>query len=635
MNLIKLRKFKRLSSLATKTFYIFMAINISLISPIAGTLSGIIGVDVVEKVSANSIQEITIGVDKDSFWAPGYITTETDRHALSIGNTWWGSWFQETYSLIKFSNLGLPANAIITYARLNFVERNNDTSNYTFEIRKVNSDWPENGNNGGISISSESYGSFTSSYAGLIMAGRSVDLSSGIYQYLQNSNFGIALVRSGGNNQYGGLICSSDNFEIDGAGVGCEAQHAPSLTIQYIVNQPPFTPAPSLPANLSEFSGNCDESSIPVSGNCRTTLSQNLTLTKVGDGDTSPGDHKTVFFKGTNTTTNTNFSYSKNVDITPGSFTNQSYSANFNDGKYTWTGYSVDKMGLNGMDGVLYNFTNDTTPPSFPTLEVLPEFTKGVGIDSNVQFEIKATSHSTDNISTQSEVGYIIQYSTDSTFATNTFTKPIQRFTATLPRFELGPKGIDEIAGTDDDITQESQYYFKVKSVDKLNNISNWSNIVSSKIDASAPTAKDVVVNPVRFSPQNISSAGSFDLLEFGYKFSEINTKLIGYEILDESYNVVYRFTETPLEITNTDKQLNYSWNGQNDAGTNINDGAYIIRPYIEDFAGNTLTIKQTDHQRLFTLDNTGVDINFSQIDNSWVNNSNLNLTGQVTDVGD
>jgi flagellar hook assembly protein FlgD len=628
---------KRLRRIAKKAFFLFIAINSTVLNPILGSgIFNVLGVDTV--VSANSLQSITIIATKDAF-ATTSSSYVNNRHGMPIGRYFWGGWFENSKAMIYFPLNSIPAEAIVVSARLKVYQY--DGGNTNVEVRRNTGNFDELDNGwaydfGSFSapIASEYFSSFSS---GITAVERTIILPPNELELMRTQNFGLTLMANTPNSS--GLIICSSTWAPDYSNINhCNwngDSFKPKLEVKYIINQAPYTPVPTFPANQSVISGNCNESVTPATGTCRSNQMVNATLSGVGDGDSAPGDHKTVFYNFTNIQTSQVYSTSKNVSITPGQFTEQTASISLPDGKYFWNGYSIDNQNQRGLDSINFNFTLDTTPPTIPVLQNLPEFTKGVGIDETVQFQIDALGFSTDNISSNENIGYVLEYSSSPDFSTNTFSKPLQKFTSTNPRIEIGPKGADGVAGNSDDITAESQYFFRLKTVDEANNTSNWSNIVSSKIDATAPIVSNVTIDPLRISPQNTSSTGEFDFLHFGYNFTETNTKEVGFEILDSTNSQVFISKQSPATAMNTNTRIDFSWNGLNSSGEVVADGSYVIRPIVIDKAGNELKLKITEHQRLFTIDNAGTQVIFNQIQDLWTQNSAHQLTGQVIDVGD
>lgn len=614
------------------TLAVFTALVVPFMAPIQSALA-LVGVDNTVKAASFTAP---FGVEKDSFVTPS--TSNTDRHSFSVGRSYWLSdTFYSTWGLIKFNPINLEPQAVVKSAWIEVWVRNsfNGGADIPVYVQRVLNDWPETGSTAYPAVDGTTYGSaylgnFTITINGNVPRQSNIPVSADLVNYLRQPNNGITIRRSGGDDLGGVHICSSEG------GSGCGPEHAPRLVVEYIVNDPPYTPIPTAPTHQRKFSGNCDESVIPATGSCRTGLSTTLTLDGVGDGNEAPGRHREVHFAGTNQSTGQNFDTKQDIILSAGQKVSRSLTQNFADGKYNWFGYSIDEQNRRGENSVKFDFTVDTTPPAIPELQDMPDFVQGVGIEEAIQFEPKLVTKVADNISPATQIGYITQYSTDPTFANNTFTKELQTFNnETAGRFEIGPKGIDEIAGTADDIVEESTYYFRVKSVDELGNTSKWSDVVSSAVDATAPVVTDVTATPVRISPQNASSVGAYDTLNFSFKVTEKYTKEVGYEILNNQYQTIFKYTETPAQQQLQGITFSYAWDGKNEDGEIISDGSYIIKPVATDLAGNGITIKESDHQRLFIIDNAGVQINFNQLADLWVNKATQKLTGQVIDVGD
>lgn len=642
--------FKRLTkhslySVITFSLSFLIAFVLPLISPFRGMVSNV-GIDIVEEVSASNVKKVTLNPSKSTFTSNWVKQAKWDgslRRYVAAGNFLdtaadpdYNTGWAETY--LKF-NFNLGDGAIVKKAELKLYKYahggTNSNHNFQLEARRATKDINMNhvpyNLNAWVSKGPEVYDTETVDHWDFDTAPIVWNVTSLVSKWNDGTfpNHGFVMHPQNPGPIEGAAFCSG--HVIDGT---CPSYKRPVLEIEYVINQAPFTPEPILPANQSEFGGSCDESVVPATGNCRLGEEVNLKLSGVGDGDPSPGRHKEVHFAGTNKTTSDVFDVKVNKIQNANDKQVHGILRNFADGVYDWYGYSIDEQNTRGKNSVVFNFMVDTTPPAVPTLEHLPEFVPAVGIENTVQFEITSDKVS-DNVTVDTEVEYILQYSKTPDFTSDVFEKLAQRFAETDPRIELGPKGIDEIEGTADDITEDTAYYFRTKTRDALGNTSAWSGVVSSTIDSVKPTVTDVFVTPTRISPQNDSSVGEYDALEIAFNYTEEHTNEVGFEILNNAYEVIHRFTETPTERNQVDTLVETYWDGLNELGEVVTDGDYIVRPYVTDLAGNSVTIKESEHQRLFTIDNTGVDVIFNQQEDLWVKNAAFTLTGQVQDVGD
>lgn len=615
-----------------KLCMIALATHVAILAPLVPPFSSL---TVENNVVEASTRVATFTVAKDSFAGGG--TPNTNRHVLSVGETYWlGATITNSWGLVQFQNINLPPGAVVKRAWLDVYQRNSIWGdNNTLYVQRATAGWGVNntqkpsveGNYG-----SGYFPSFVITVDGSYPVKRTIELNRSLITKLQQSNNGIVLRNSSGDGDNGVFLCATDGQ----ADVCNNSAYHPKLHVEYFINQPPFVPEPVAPKNQSVFGGSCDESVDPAVGNCRIGEEVTLKLDGVGDGDPAPGHHKTIFFDLHNTTNGEINTFSQDISLASGATSSPTETRVLADGRYVWSGRSIDHQGMYGDQSVHFEFSVDSTPPEIPTLSALSEFTKGASDTESVQFEITAESMVVDNLSSKEEITYVLEYSTDETFENNVYEKPGQAFPDTdNVRIEIGPKGIDELEGTADDILAGTTYYFRTKSVDSLGNTSDWSNAVASTVDATAPTVTDVLASPLRISPVNETSIGSFDTLDFSYSFSEEYTKEVGYEILDNLGEVVFIHAQAPADSLNTNTPASFSWNGLSIEGDAVADGAYIIRPIVTDLAGNSVTIKESEHQRLFTIDNAGVEVMFNQLNDVWVKNSEINLTGQVQDIGD
>ena len=440
------------------------------------------------------------------------------------------------------------------------------------------------------------------------------DLTSLVQAWTQGTypNYGVAIFANAPGYRVGAAVCSTRNDPL------CTSNHNPSLIVNYASNQPPYIPNLVSPNNSQTFSGNCNQSVLPQTGICNTSLPVNLQISGVGDGDPSPGNLKAtdLHFSGAN-----NF-----VANLGGSSGNLSYNGNFTDGQTSWFARSID--GLNASsDSVSFNFKSDTTPPVVPTNPGLPAYTKGVITSSNPQVTISPPA-TTDNLSSPANISYQLQYSTVADFSdvTKIYTKPWQLGN---PLFQIGPYGADGIQGTPDDLVDQGTYYFRLNAKDELNNISNWSNITSTTVLTTLPVVNSFSSSLNRISPNNPTSTG-FKSTDFKLSYTEKYPQTANLEIRDLANNLVNTLSQdiTGNQGITTPVNLSFNWTGTDSLNNYLSDGPYTITAKVYDKAGNINTIMPT---QIVIVDNSGANISLSAPSfNYWTNQTNFNITGQV-----
>ena len=530
----------------------------------------------------------------------------------TVVNAYYGR--SETY--LKF-NVTLPAGAIIQNAQLSMRRYANAGSNFDAKVGKLtqNFDASTGSTINDFKTHSGIYAITNIDSNNLDFRDYRWDISALIQKWISGQpNYGLAVYSDTNSANRGAAFCGIRNDSF------CTSAYNPKLIISYMINQPPYSPALLSPANMSKFTSQCDESVVPVTSQCRVKMNLDLHANNVGDGDPAPGDLKNsrFVFQGAN-----NFN---SQDITnSGDIT---YSGQFTDGVTSWFVNSTDNLNAN-TDSTSFIFTTDSTPPSIPMVPSLPQFLKGV--DQNVQLQIPFQS-STDNVSSRSDLSYELEYSQDRIFPSNSsFTKPWQNQTI----FELGPNGIDQIPNNSDDIIDGHIYYFRLKAKDSPNsdtgNISNWSNIISTTIDNTAPAISNFSSTDTRFSPNNSTSLGIKDSISFNLKYSELNVDQDSVEIYSDSQK--QHLVRTLTSPTNACQSTNcvektYFWNGKDDNGAYLADGVYYTQAEAIDKAENV----SISSPILLIIDNTGANIAISSpIENFWTNNKNIIFNGQVT----
>ena len=531
------------------------------------------------------------------------------------------AYYGRSESYLKF-DLNLPSGAIITNAQLSMRRYANAGSSFEAKIGKLTQPFDANTgkNTGDFKPRKGVYAITNIDSNDLDFRDYRWDITSLTREWLQGStNYGLVVYSDTNSQNRGAAFCSTRNDSF------CTSQYNPKLIISYSINQPPNVPGLSSPANLYTQKANCDESISPSTGICRTNTLINFSANNIGDGDPVPGDyHSSKFiFTGAN-----NFN---SVDITNSG--NINYSGNFADGITSWHVNSVDNLGLQS-SSLAYQFITDTTPSNIPILNSIPQFTKGVGINDTSQVTITSNVVN-DNVSPSQEISYLLEYSTDSNFSSSkTFYKTWQTNNSI---FQIGPKGADEIAGNDDDISDKQTYYFRVKAKDSISyidgNISNYSNIISTTIDSTLPDITNFAVSDNRFSPNNFTSLGYRDSINFNLTYIEKNVGNAQLDIYSDpgQLNVVRTISASSNPCNNSSQDCQnaiFNWDGKDNNGNYLNDGIYSAIAKVTDLATNI----SSSTSILIIIDNTGANISISSpVDNFWTNQNIAKFTGQVT----
>ncbi len=294
---------------------------------------------------------------------------------------------------------------------------------------------------------------------------RKVPLSQELLLYLLEDNNGF-LIRPEHNADDPGITFCSKDFD----NIMCAVEHTPKLRISYVLNHKPHTPEPLEPEDNAIFTGNCNESVIPVEGTCRKPIPITFKVGNIQDNDPYPGD-----LKGTLIEVYSERELVLTTDLISGSgvVTDE---MNLSDGIYQWKARSVDNLQKFSDYSSTRNITVDTTPPDIPVVPEPPPLTKLVPNKSDTQITLTIPEIH-DNITGQGEIEYLLEYSDESDF-----TSSHQTSWQNSSVFPLKSAGIDGIANNADDFIEGKTYYFRVQAKDTMNNISAWSDVVYTTI---------------------------------------------------------------------------------------------------------------------------------------------------------
>jgi hypothetical protein len=389
-----------------------------------------------------------------------------------------------------------------------------------------------------------------------------INISPTLITQLMTVNNGILIRPTNNSNDPGAVFCSKDSDAF------CLPQFAPKLLVNYIQNNAPNTPLLQSPADQSVISGKCDNSVEPVAGICADLQSSSFPLSNVGDNDPVPGDiDKTFidFFQ------NGNIVKTSNPIIGSGSV---AWTGNFDDGVYQWKARSIDKAGMFGQYSTERTITFDSTPPLSPTSNSLSptvDITTG-----NIQISSSMTS---DNISQTGQISYSMQYSSDPTFTV--ILNPTEEWKINDPVFNIKTGNL----------TPGTSYYFRIKAKDSAENISEWSNVVSTTIiDATTlgiPTidktgwdvndgilADGIKPERSRLTPFHVLRSNSIIINGKSEKDRKIEIF-----VNDKSVGIVEQDCTTPQGTCDFKFEYKFTDNGSNNsAGVPLNSAAIQVR---------------------------------------------------------
>jgi flagellar hook assembly protein FlgD len=272
------------------------------------------------------------------------------------------------------------------------------------------------------------------------------------------------------------------------------------------------------------------------------------------------------------------------------------------DGNWRWRGITYDTWRNSGWTGYR-NFVVDTTAPSTPVMTAEPEFTP------STQNEVGAPA-STDSL--YGNIQYYFEASTVSDFST----------------IIANSGWISSSTHIFASLTDETQYFYRMRARDGLWNQTSWSNTVQSIQDATLPVLQNVNQDINRISP--INADGNYDSVNISLEYIEKyknQTRLEVYDVLNSNIVRTISIDDSSLPQDLLPIAHNFTWDGKDDSGNYVADGNYDLQLVVEDKAGNLAT----DTDNFVIVDNLPADISISNpADGSWFNAMLFSINGQT-----
>ncbi|MCH2045375.1 MAG: DNRLRE domain-containing protein, partial [Saprospiraceae bacterium] len=604
------------------------------------------------------------------------------RRTLGAGEGNYFGTLGRSESYAKF-NYNLPSNAIVESATLKLrrkskVYTNNFTSNI-FAGRATNS-WSQYGttwNNKpdstqNVSTSFANYPNTTDATLNVTDIVRSWQSGS--------SNHGFRIYST--TNGQGAWICSIRNNRPTGTGGNWNNCVPPQLEIKYIINSAPNQPLINTPdagmklggqpykgadappglSNKSNPTGtdgvvdlvdpkDCVENSgcsvrVDISNiwDENKDTSGELQFTRI---DFNPVDGKGQF---------------ERVDIIGYQPDNRKVFTKFiKDGKYNIIVTAYDKKGLS--NSITSKVFVDTTNPESPMMQTLPEFSKGDQLEvfSNPGKDVQNLSEPITYDFCRADNPEMTKGVYCSSTGTVPPINPSDPDSITPVPTTFFKKDSDGNLTTEPYIFQETNsfgfgnleektYYYAVRHKDNIGNITGFSTPVSSTQDATLPTIQNLLLNNqdgnFRLSPQNEDT--SFDTVTVDFDFTEKNPKSARFELINPvddsivfSQELTYTQKETPqspcqgeeCDDSNNSTSIpnqytvSDSFNGKDNNGNWLADGAYKLKIILEDKAGNI----GVEENRYIVIDNTPGKANITTPkQNTFTNQETTEFSGQV-----
>lgn len=497
--------------------------------------------------------------------------------------------FYQSKALIRFQNVTLPSNSIVTGVSLRLWHYGTNPSHDTVSVTRVTGGWNESTVNPGPATDGVNYGSlyFPTYNSDTNAVARDIPLNTSLVPLLQSSNNGV-MVKNNNDNNTGVVVCSS---EIPSG--PCHSGMEPRLIVSYIVNQAPNQPNLDYPQNGWELGP--VNNGVYSGANCDTQgTGQGCTVEFRSLGE-DPDDSLplTNYFE-------VRSQEGGNRDQSTSGEGWQTFTKTLVDGHWSWRGHSVDVYGGDSGYSPSKSFVVDTTAPTGVSMNPEPEFTSGL------QNAVSSTTGSDNLIG---GIEYEFQVDDDQTFAS--------------PDNSSG--WVSTNSFTFASLVDDTSYYYRVRSRDRLHNTGQWSTVVFSTQDATHPQIQNLTVDNERISPQN--NDGQFDITTLGFEWIEKNSANVRLEVVDVNNNIVRTVTDLLPTGSITPVSHQFVWDGRNNGGALVLDGPYIMRIVIRDEAGN----ETLNDSKIVIVDNVPADITVSTPSTgSWFSTSNLSINGQT-----
>lgn len=524
---------------------------------------------------------ISNSVSADTFVSPS-TGANGGRRFMAIG-TYYDPTVNATFStsraLVDFGTLNLPDNAILSNAEIQLYHYGTNGGNQAIQVARITGAWDESTIWPGPSFDGDFGGSIFPYYnnnSTAILREIPIDLS--LVDFLNTPNNGIML-KYADETKPGVVVCSRETPSGP-----CHEGMEPRIVVRYAESNPPEIPTLDYPNEGWELGANetydsviCDTSGI---GNgCEVDF-----RVKAEDPDDNFPLRTEVKIR-SDEGENSDFTYFQSEN---GWFIQ---SIHINDGHWHWKARVMDGDGGWSDWSSIKNFIIDTTSPTVPLMNHKGEYTQGY-------FSNVSTSGSVDALIGVPRYEFQISDNSDfSTYKTSGWGLKSHKFTG---------------------LKHNTKYYYRVRSQDKLGNISAWSPVITSVQDGRGPYFAYVSLSNNVISPRN--QDGKFDTTNISFSVVEDHWKSTYVRILNRHRVVVRTYS-------GLGQQVNLEIDGKDSNGEWLADGFYQIQLIAHDLAGNISTISP-DNTKL-VIDNTPSALNISYpADGAWFNSAIVEING-------